>query len=225
MLRLLRAKPGLRVDCLDGNDRVGRANRAALQKQADENRNLELELAPVKTVKLHLLGHPGVGKTALRLCLPKTKFGQYWSSAAAIQGRVVAGGGGGDAYNDNAVGGYVGDAPEGDASNTRPTHGVSVETFTMPQFQGSSAHANLPDATFSVWDYSGAHASQALHSLNLLTSPNSIFAVVVSLTQPKEHLRRQLRHWLKLIHAACGGSGRATARDPWVVGLTCGARP
>ena len=68
----------------------------------------------------------------------------------------------------------------------------------------------MADAAFSVWDYSGSDASQALHSLNLLTSPNSIFAVVVSLTQPKEDLRRQLRHWLQQDFGPSAPSPRTT---------------
>jgi hypothetical protein len=39
---------------------------------------------------------------------------------------------------------------------------------------------------FSVWDYGGDHVSRHLHALNLLASPNSIYAIVIALGEPPQ---------------------------------------
>jgi hypothetical protein len=47
-------------------------------------------------------------------------------------------------------------------------------------------------------------SSRGLHSMNLLSSPNSIYAIVVCLTNPPVELRRQVKYWLKLLIASIG---------------------
>ena len=101
--------------CAEGHERsAGYRARQAVAAQVAANARLELDLVPIKTVKLHLLGDAGVGKTALRLSLAKTRIGRMFSSSGSSE-----------------------------ASNTRPTLGVSVETFQLPNFSGNVSGVNV----------------------------------------------------------------------------------
>jgi hypothetical protein len=165
-------------------------------------------VVPLAVVKLHLLGASGVGKTALRRGLDRTRLQRIFGAAGhgdaplpqqapAEPTASTASGSTSSAYGGAAAAGVLAAAAAarsgsgGGACEADLIGGAAFADRFLGRGEGGRRTLGCcvetvalpiaqPPPLFSVWDWGGDALSEALHGLHLLGgSPNALVAVVV----------------------------------------------